>query len=832
MNLKVLYGSNLKKYLLLLLLCTSIIAIGQNNHRNLSAENWAFKKAADVKWLPAKIPGTVHTDLLANKVIPDPFFGANEKQLQWIENEDWQYQTTFTITKAELNHQNAVLQFDGLDTFAEVFLNGIKILSANNMFRTWEVDVKKVLKVGQNKLQITFASAVKKGKEEAKKLPYTLPGDEKVFTRKAQYHFGWDWGPRFVTAGIYKKVALHFWDNATISNLKTNQDLTDEDLAKVVFMVEINSTSASQYQLKINNKSASISLKKGKNNLSFTYEIANPKLWWPNGLGKAHLYPFEVSLTQNNQIIDSKKLNIGLRTIELVQEKDEIGKSFYFKVNGKPVFMKGANVIPPDSFLPRVTDSVYQSIVKNAIDANMNMLRVWGGGVYAEDVFYEECDQKGILVWQDFMFACAMYPGDAAFLVNVKQEVIDNVSRLQNHPSLALWCGNNENDEGWHNWGWQKQYNYSEADSTKIWKDYQKLFHELIPQTLDSLLPKSENRYWPSSPSIGWGRKESLLSGDAHYWGVWWGMEPFEMYQKKVGRFMSEYGFQGMPDVKTFQAFAKSDELNFDSEAVKNHQKHPTGYKTINEYMARDYQVPESFEDYIYVSQLLQAEGMKMAIEAHRTDRKCMGTLFWQLNDCWPVTSWSSVDYYGRWKAFQYQAKRSFEKVLISVKEKENQYDIMIINDDFKSFDARFDVQLFDFTGELLWDAVAAVVIPENSALIHLAIPKKDFGGFDLKNAVLAVSFNSKDKSANSLYYFVKPKDLQLTKPNIQIIKLDELTYEISSDVLAKNVFLFSEEVTFFSNNYFDILPGQKVQIKLSKPISSINAKSLFDTLR
>lgn len=807
----------------------------QNTERNLSAEKWQFKGVNNdkYKWYPAKVPGTVHTDLLTNKLIPDPFFGANEKQLQWIENEDWQYQTTFSISKEEWNHQNAILQFDGLDTFAEVFLNGTKILSADNMFRTWKVDVKKLLKIGQNKLEIKFESAVKKGKEAAKKLPYTLPGDEKIFTRKAQYHFGWDWGPRFVTSGVYRKVALLFWNKATITNIKTKQDLTDKSLAKVEFTLEINSENASQYEININEKSESISLQKGKNNVLFTYEIANPKLWWPNGLGEAHLYPFDISLTESNKIIDSKKLIIGLRTIELVQEKDEIGKSFYFKVNGQPVFMKGANVIPPDSFLPRVTDSVYQSIVKNAVDAHMNMLRVWGGGVYADDAFYDACDKNGILVWQDFMFACAMYPGDESFLANVKQEVIDNVSRLQNHPSMALWCGNNENDEGWHNWGWQKQYKYSEQDSTKIWNDYQKLFHDLIPQTLDSLLPKNENRYWPSSPSIGWGRKESLWSGDAHYWGVWWGMEPFEMYEKKVGRFMSEYGFQSMPDIKTLQAFAKSDEFNFDSDAVKNHQKHPTGYQTINEYMARDYSVPTKFEDYIYVSQLLQADGMKIAIEAHRTGKPdCMGTLFWQLNDCWPVTSWSSVDYYGRWKAFQYQAKWSFEEVLISIKEEESSYKAYIVNDDLNPFEGQFEVALQDFNGKKLWSAKNTGVIPGSSNLVHFEIAKSDLQSFDLKKTVLSVSFNAKNKSANSLFYFVKPKDLKLSNPNIQITKLDELTYEIFSDVLAKNVFLSSEEDTFFSDNYFDILPGQKVEIKLSKPVKAIRVKSLFDVMK
>jgi beta-mannosidase len=805
----------------------------QNSNRNLSSETWSCKKTADSNWLPAKIPGTVHTDLLNNKIISNPFFGSNEKQLQWIENEDWEYQSTFSISNEELSYEKCILEFEGLDTYAEVFLNEKKILVANNMFRTWKIDVKNDLLFGKNELKIVFFSAEKKGKEAAAKLPYVLPGDEKVFTRKAQYHFGWDWGPRFVTAGIWKKVQLHFWNSASILNVKHEQKSLNNSLAELEFTTKINSSQKGEFLLKINDKIQTVFLKKGLNIITSEYKIQNPKRWWTNGLGEAYLYSFEISLFQNDKRIDNKQIKIGLRTIELIQEKDKIGKSFYFKINGIPVFMKGANYIPPDSFLPRATDSVYKSIVKNAVDANMNMLRVWGGGVYAEDAFYDECDKNGILVWQDFMFACAMYPGDKDFLQNVNMEVIDNVTRLQNHPSIALWCGNNENDEGWKNWGWQKQYKYSPSDSTKIWNDYKKLFHELIPKTLDSLLPKNENRYWPSSPSIGWGKKESLQQGDSHYWGVWWGMEPFEIYQKKVGRFMSEYGFQGMPNLETFQSFAIKEDLNLNSEAVKNHQKHTTGYQTINEYMERDYRIPKSFEDYIYVSQLLQAEGMKIAIEAHRRAKpKCMGTLFWQLNDCWPVTSWSSVDYFGRWKAFQYQVKRSFENVLISVYERENQYDIIISNDDLKSYDTRFDLKLYDFKGKILWDAEAAVIIPENSSLVHFEIPKKDFEKFDLKNAVLSATFQSENNFAKAVYYFAKPKDLQLTKPTLKITKLDELTIEITSDVLAKNVYLSAEEQPFFSDNYFDVLPDQQIKVKLSKPVKTIEVKSLFDTLK
>lgn len=824
------------KNFVLILACVILFPMmiwAQNYERNLSSEKWNFEIGSmnNFKFYPAKVPGTIHTDLLQNKLISDPFFGNNEKELQWIENQDWSYTTTFAISKKELQNENCFIQFDGLDTYAEVFLNGSKILSANNMFRTWKVDVKKLLKVGEhNLLYVNFISAVKKGKEVAKKLPYTLPGDEKVFTRKAQYQYGWDWGPRFVTAGIYKKVSLQFWNNATIQSIRFHQNELTDKMAKLVFNLTIQVDKPGDYIVKFSKMPFKRKLKKGINVVSIPIEIKNPILWWPNGLGVPHQYINEFSLYKADKKLDEERLKIGLRTIELVQEKDSIGKSFYFKVNGVPVFMKGANYIPPDSFLPRVTDSVYKSIVQNAKKANMNMLRVWGGGVYADDAFYDACDENGIVVWQDFMFACAMYPGDDAFMKNVKSEVIDNVNRLQNHPSIALWCGNNENDEGWHNWGWQKQYNYSNKDSTKIWNDYQKLFHQLIPQTLDSLLSKDKNRYWPSSPSIGWGRKESLTQGDSHYWGVWWGKEPFDIYEKKVGRFMSEYGFQGMPNLETIKTFAKDEDLNLQSESVKNHQKHPTGYETINEYMARDYVIPKRFEDYIYVSQLLQADGMKTAIEAHRRAKpNCMGTLFWQLNDCWAVTSWSSVDYYGRWKALQYQVKRSFENILISVSEEKDSYKIYIINDDLKQYSGELEIDLIDFNGTKLLNEKILFIATENSSKMYFEIPKMEIGAFNLNHAVLSVSFPPIKRT--SLFYFAKPKDLQLTKPDIQIKKIDDLTYEVFSDVLAKNVYLSSEQKTFFSDNYFDILPNQIIEVKLSKPVQKITVKSLFDTL-
>ena len=817
------------KKITLFLIFISCSVLAQTSNRNLATENWTFNKQNESKKHKATVPGTVHTDLFANQLIPDPFYGANEKQLQWIEDEDWEYETFFSVTNTELSHENIELELNGLDTYANVFLNGIAILEADNMFRKWSLSVKNQLKKGKNHLKIVFHSAVQKGKEAASKLPYTLPEKERVFVRKAQYQFGWDWGPRFVTAGIWKNVQLKFWNSASIGNIKYSQVELNDQKAILEFTTEIRVSEVKTIQLKINEKSETFHLKIGTNKIKMGYEISNPKLWWCNGLGTPNLYSISVQLYQTNKLLDDKKLSIGLRTIELVQEKDTFGKSFYFKLNGKPVFIKGANYVPNDSFLPNASKISPLDLVLNAKAAHMNMLRVWGGGVYADDAFYEACDANGILVWQDFMFACAMYPGDAKFVANVKQEVIDNVNRLQNHPSLALWCGNNENDEGWHNWGWQKQFNYSKSDSTQVWTDYKKVFHEIIPHTLDSLLSKDKNNYWPSSPSIGWGRKESLLQGDSHYWGVWWGKEPFEMYQKKVGRFMSEYGFQSMPAIETLEKVLAKEDFNFSSESFKNHQKHPTGFETITEYMARDFPVPSSIENYGYVSQLLQAYGMKTAIEAHRLAKPyCMGSLYWQFNDCWPVTSWSTLDYYGNWKASQYQVKESFAPIVLLFSESDKVISIIGSNDMLEAQAGTLTAQLLDFSGNVIWKADKVCEINQESNTTCMQIAYDQLPNFDQQKTVLQVEFTGKRTQTVAYHYFVKPKELQLEKPTITIKIVGETLLEVTTNTLAKNVCLQSEG-HFFKENYFDLVPGIPKIIKTDTPTNAIKVMSLFD---
>lgn len=826
-----------KKWYLVVVLY-SVFGWTQNWERSLSKENWKVQKFSDNVWSKAHVPGTIHTDLFLNKQIQDPFDGNNENQLQWIEEQYWVYQTKFSVSKKELTAQNKELVFYGLDTDASVYLNDSLVLEANNMFRTWRIPIQKLLREGNNTLRVEFESSVQKAKKSAALSPFVLPGEEKVYVRKAPYQFGWDWGPRFVTAGIWKNVAIRFWNSAQLESVSYSQEELNNKVAQLKIKTTVKCVNGGIYSIEINNKKQTVSLKKGIQIVEIPYQINNPKKWWPNGLGKQNLYNFSIRIRKKGKILDQKKLQIGLRTIELVQEKDSLGKSFYFKVNGRKVFMKGANYIPPESFMPKMTYKKYKNLIETAVKSNMNMIRVWGGGVYENDAFYDLCDQKGILVWQDFMFACALFPGDEDFVSNVKQEVKDQVVRLQNHPSIALWCGNNEVDEGWKNWGWQKQYRYSKNDSTTIWNNYQRLFEKEIPAVLDSIVSKENNRYWPSSPSIGWGKKESLTQGDSHYWGVWWGMEPLETYTEKVGRFMSEYGFQGMPDLKTFETFAKTSELNLTSESVKAHQKHPTGFETIQTYMERDYKVPTSFEDYIYVSQLLQARGFKIAIEAHRSAMPyCMGSLYWQLNDCWPVTSWSSTDYYGRWKAAQYQIKRSFESKLLVMKgvknlenNELNSIKVQIVNEELNDEKGTLNLSMIQFDGKEMWKKTKSINLQSNSVTDVMELSNSEIPETKLwKDGLLYAEFiNSKGEKTVSDYYFVSPKELNLKKTNITYKFIDKNHVELSSSTLAKNVYIQGEGIEF-EDNYIDILPNEKKVITFKGKKGLLKIKCLND---
>ncbi|WP_179344305.1 beta-mannosidase [Winogradskyella ursingii] len=796
-------------------------------------DNWQFKKTTDSVWRSATVPGNVFSDLLDHDLIEDPFIGNNEEKVQWVSEADWEYKTTFSINEETLQKKNIALNFGGLDTYASVFLNDSLILKANNAFRAWDIDVKSLLKE-DNEIRILFDHTSKYEETEKAKLPYGLPEGNRIFTRKAQFQYGWDWGPKLNTSGIWRPIKLVGWNDFRIADIYVKQtSLNSSNSNLLADIKKISSVELDKnltyiiYVNGIKNKSSS-EIFKGYT-WATNFQIKNPKRWWPHNLGKPYLYDIKLVVKEGDKILDSISVKKGLRTIELITEKDSIGESFYFKVNDVPVFAKGANYIPQHSFQNKVKDDDYEKLLSDVVDANMNMLRVWGGGIYENDVFYDLCDEKGILVWQDFMFACAMYLGDDDFLGNVQQEAIDNVKRLRNHASIALWCGNNENSEGWHRWGWQA--GRSEAEKEEIWNNYLKVFDSILPNTVSQL---TDTDYWESSPKYGRGNPKYKTEGDAHDWWIWHDGYPFEHLEENVPRFMSEFGFQSFPSYETIRYINQSDSIEISSEGFKNHQKHSRGFQIIEDYMQRDFPVPENPEDYVYVSQLLQAYGITKGIEAQRRAKPYnMGTLYWQLNDCWPAVSWSSIDFLGHWKALHYKAKRSFENVLISSKVENNTLKTWIVNDDLESKQGTLSLQLLDFNGNVIWeDSKEVTANPTSSEIMY----QLDLNTVQINKSetVLISNFNNQ----SSRFYFVKPKDLKLKQGEIQkkVTKTDDgFNIEFSSKTLQKDVFLFTTTNGRFSDNFFDLLPNQSKAIEFYTEIKdSVNfrIKSINNLIR
>ena len=712
--------------------------------------DWTFRKAGDTNWLAATVPGTVHTDLLANKKIENPFFRLNELDVQWVDKKDWEYQTSFLLEKKDLKRDHLALIFKGLDTYAKVYLNDTLLLETDNMFRTFEVDVTQKLKVGENQLRILLESPIRKGIEKYDSVPYVIPVSDNdlaelgevpenkkvsIYTRKAGYHFGWDWGPRLVSSGIWRPVLLKSWDDFRIKDLHVQQRALDTTaLMNATLEVEALEAAELDLELRVDGKLVAetpLLVSVGTASYEIPFTISEPELWWPNGFGDQKLYDVAIRLRgKRSQDMVSRK--IGLRTVELVTEKDSIGSSFYFKVNGQPIFMKGANYIPNDVFLPRVDSTAYEKVVDAAVAANMNMLRVWGGGIYEDDAFYELCDEKGILVWQDFMFACAMFPGDTAFLENVKQEAIDNVKRLRNHPSIALWCGNNEILVAWKNWGWEKEMikTFGAPAADEVFAAYEAVFHGILPEVVEAYDPSRQ--YWASSPSSAEGVPESLTDGDRHYWGVWWGKEPFSNFETEMPRFMSEFGFQSFPELSTVEQYALPEDYDIYSEVMRSHQRSSIGNETIEEYMLRHYQKPKDFASYLYISHLLQAYGIGEGIHAQRRNReRCMGSLYWQINDCWPVASWSSIDYYGKWKALHYEVKRAFAPLALSFSQSRNATELFVLNDHLAPVSGKLMLQLRDFEGTLLEQWNDTITAAPGSSQKVLELKAEDLAAYD-----------------------------------------------------------------------------------------------------
>nr|WP_321230402.1 glycoside hydrolase family 2 protein [uncultured Psychroserpens sp.] len=795
-------------------------------------ENWQFKAVTDSIWQSATVPGNVHSDLLEHKLIEHPFIGANEDSLQWISETDWEYKTSFLVDKETLDKKHITLNFEGLDTYAFVFLNDSLILETDNAFRGFSVDVKSALKP-QNELRILFEHSSISEEKEKNKLAYSLPEGNRIFTRKAQFQYGWDWGPKLNTSGIWRPVTLSAWNDFKIEDIYIRPySLTEEKADLAVNLTLRNSLEATlDYDIYINNKLHTTYENIGFHKTpDFNVTIENPKLWWPHNLGEPYLYDIKVVVRDDKTILDNISIKKGLRTIELVTEKDSNGESFYFKVNDVPVYAKGANYIPQNSMQNKVTDAHYEKLLDDVVDANMNMLRVWGGGIYENDIFYDLCDEKGILVWQDFMFACAMYPGDEDFLNNVAQEAAQNVRRLRNHASIALWCGNNENSEGWHRWGWQA--NRSEQEKDEIWGNYLKVFDSILPNTINQF---TDTPYWESSPKYGRGNPKYKSEGDAHDWWIWHDAYPFEHLEQNAPRFMSEFGFQSFPSYETIRYINQNDSIEISSEGFRNHQKHSRGFDLIDEYMKRDFPVPDNAEDYVYVSQLLQAYGITKGIEAHRRAKpRNMGTLYWQLNDCWPAVSWSSIDYFGNWKALHYQAKKSFKNVLVS-----NEYyrsrgilNTTIINDQLTAVSDTLTIKIMDFDGRELYKSKRFITV-NNDFNERVDIKLLEHEIVNSQSRMVVTTFGSN----TNYFYFESPKHLLLKQQPIEkeIIKSKNgFIIKISSKTLQKNVFLFTNVKGHFSDNYFDLLPNTEVEIEFeteANTLDDLKIKSLNDLL-
>lgn len=809
-----------------------------------AAQAAAPPQVGEGDWIAAKVPGDVHLDLLHDGKIPDPFYRDNESKLQWIEKVGWEYQTHIDVTKATLAREHVELVFEGLDTQCTVFLNGKSIASPNSMFREWRFDVKAALHEGENSLQIVFPAPLKAAEAVADKDPWhsRTHTDPKGYIRKAVYEFGWDWGPRFATSGVYGPAYLEVWDDARIQDVFVEQEDVKPASAHLDVHADILSSQdvtadvALSYGLgaSATRVSRQVTLHPGNNRITFPVEITHPQLWYPAGYGAQPIYHFHVSITQQGHETDTKEAKTGLRSVVLRRDLDQWGRSFEFDINGIPVYAKGADVIPFDSFPNRVTTANYRRILQSAKDANMNIVRLWGGGYYETDEFYGICDELGLMVWHDLMFGNNWQPGTYDFKQNIQQEAVYEMTRLRNHPSIILWSGNNETEE-LRDWNGNGQL--PPAVHEHIWQDYLTEFSGILPTTAARIDP--ETPYWPSSPSADYEElSDAYQSGDQHDWSVWHGGVDFSEYEKHHWRFTSEYGFQSFPELKTVESFTlPEDRTSILSDVMKAHQKNGSGNSLIREYMHRYYGEPKDFPSFLYASQVLQAEAVKTGAEFWRRERpRSMGSIFWQLNDCWPVASWSSIDYYGRWKALQYYARRFYAPVLVSPHVEDGNLAVYIVSDRTAAHSGELHLRVMNFDGSLVKELRQNVTVAPLSSSVAMKLPLSDLRQADGKNVDLSkvfvdVELSEEGKSvSSSVAYLTLTRDIRLPKPDIttSLVKSGAgYDLELRTNVLARSVYVTWEKIEpQVSDNYFDLLPGQSVRIHLTTDASSDTIRS------
>ncbi len=806
---------------------------------------WKFRQVNTEKWMEGTVPGCVHTDLMAAGVIPDPFYGENEKSMQWLGEKDWEYVREFDVTEEMMEHTFVELVMEGIDTYADVYVNGNLLLCCDNMFRTWKVDVKPYIKPGRNVIRLKFSSIFKIDMPKYLSADFKLmawPNNDQgdiwlsLYARKAGYNYGWDWGPRLITTGIWRSIRLRAWSEADfqeafVKTLKLPEGKRKYADMEAVCDIEAEKGMTGTLSLNVDGQKfeKEVTLEKGQNRIPLGFRMKNPELWWCNGAGNQKLYDFEFIFNAADVSIH-KTVKTGVRTVEVVREDDEWGKSMYVVLNGRPIFMKGANYIPADNFPARVSREDYEHVVRTAVESNMNMLRIWGGGIYENDAFYELCDRYGILIWHDMMFACGMFPADERYLESVAHEVEDNVTRLRNHPSIALWCGNNENEISYFGWGWQGRLT---PEHDMIYQaDLKKLFYETIPESLEKV--DGTRYYHPTSPVTGYNGIASNY-GDVHFWSVWKGGW-IEEYEKpwNIGRFMSEYGFQSYPSLEAIEAVIPENQRFIGSNAMLAHQRAKDdetrdphyGDNMMKMYMAKYFHVPDDFDDFIFMSQLMQAEAVRKAVEAHRRAKPyCMGTLYWQINDCWPVASWASMDYYGNWKPLQYYAKRLFEDVLVSAYEKDGMVSFKVVSDKTDALKGVLEIKALTLGGKVVSEKRIPVAVGADGCVDVLSLSKDElYAGCPENEVVVSMRLASGDELvAENVWYPVYPNAYSYPEPEFTVTCSTVeggVEMVLRSDVLIRDLW-FSAEGAEFGDNAVTLVPGEvkRIYVKTDMPL-------------
>ena len=783
----------------------------------------------------ATVPGSVYHDLLTAGQIPDPFYRDNENEALKIMDNDFVYSRNFTVPASLLENDAVVLHCDGLDTLATVTVNGTVVGTAKNMHRTYEFDVKGVLRAGENTISVKFDSPTRYIKEAYAQSRADGSSDAMVgfpLIRKAHCMFGWDWGPRLPDAGIWRDIRILGIRTARIRDVYVVQRHESGKVALEVSTHVTEITGSAPVAVKVTAPDGTVFTAQGEHAL---IEIENPRLWWPNGLGEQPLYRVEVTLGDG---LDSWCKRIGLRTLTVTRKKDAWGESFSHCVNGVDVFAMGADYIPEDNLLPRVNPERTRRLLEDAKAANMNCVRVWGGGYYPEDYFYDTCDELGLLVWQDFMFACAVYNLTEDFEENIRAEFVDNIRRLRHHASLALWCGNNEMEQFVAVGEW--------VSSLAQKADYIKMYEYIIPKILKEEDPQTF--YWPASPSSGgsFDEPQDPNRGDVHYWDVWHGLKPFTDYRNYLFRYVSEFGFQSFPCMETIESFTAPEDRNVFSYVMEKHQRNASANGRIVSYLSQMYLYPGELTNLVYASQLLQAQAMQYGVEhwrRNRNDGRCMGAVVWQLNDCWPVASWASIDYYGRWKALHYYEKRFFAPVLISCHEEGILSQNTNVNAEPFNLKktARLNVSnetLKPFTGKANW----ALRRPDASVI--------ESGSFDVAvgpmSAVWMPEQDFSDRPTYDCYYsyelvdeagslvgegsvlFCAPKHFHFADPQLEVsIQGDEIL--VTAKAYARSVELMAGADTLLSDNYFDLNAGTKRVKILRGEAGEVTARSVYN---